>query len=350
MQNLSYFAGRDGFLWWVGVVEDRIDPMSLGRVRVRVFGYHTSDKTKLATEDLPWAFCIQPCTSASAGGIGNSPTGPIEGSWVVGFWRDPDFLQEPMVFGTIPGYIGPNGVPQGGAPYDYSYDQDRDAGSVSENTVIADGVTSEFDLPTSSKDSTVLVTKNGIPDKATNAPPSSGMNTEPSSAEFAGGRTYTKNDFPNSRFASNLARKMNGLIPWVRARFANSINDMILSNNAFDINISSGYRNHAQQTELFLKHRRGGPKAASPGGSWHNYAVACDIVIYVNGKYDDGTRGDQNYTRIARSYFKKNNLHNIEPNDSGHFFPSEFGRGVPGVVRSKNKTVTEYAKSKGIPT
>ena len=84
-QRLSYFSGRDGFLWWVGVVEDRIDPMSLGRVRVRVFGYHTSDKTKLATEDLPWAFCIQPCTSASSGGVGTSPTGPIEGSWVIGF-------------------------------------------------------------------------------------------------------------------------------------------------------------------------------------------------------------------------------------------------------------------------
>ena len=57
-QQLSYFAGRDGFIWWIGVVEDRGDPAALGRVRVRVFGYHTEDKTKLPkqTTDLDKVF------------------------------------------------------------------------------------------------------------------------------------------------------------------------------------------------------------------------------------------------------------------------------------------------------
>ena len=27
----------------------------------------------------------------------------VEGSWVVGFWRDPDNMQEPIVIGTLPG-------------------------------------------------------------------------------------------------------------------------------------------------------------------------------------------------------------------------------------------------------
>ena len=35
------FMGRDGFTWFTGVVEDRADPLKLGRVRVRQLGYHT---------------------------------------------------------------------------------------------------------------------------------------------------------------------------------------------------------------------------------------------------------------------------------------------------------------------
>ena len=46
MEN-SYFMGRDGFMWFIGVVEDRNDPERLGRVRVRALGYHTEDKTKI---------------------------------------------------------------------------------------------------------------------------------------------------------------------------------------------------------------------------------------------------------------------------------------------------------------
>ena len=43
MQN---FLGRDGFIWFTGVVEDRDDPDKLGRVRVRCVGYHTNDVKK----------------------------------------------------------------------------------------------------------------------------------------------------------------------------------------------------------------------------------------------------------------------------------------------------------------
>ena len=43
MAEQSNFMGQDGFSWFVGVVEDRNDPLKLGRVRVRCLGYHTSD-------------------------------------------------------------------------------------------------------------------------------------------------------------------------------------------------------------------------------------------------------------------------------------------------------------------
>ena len=38
------FMGKNGFVWFYGVVEDRHDPLYLGRVRVRCIGWHTDDK------------------------------------------------------------------------------------------------------------------------------------------------------------------------------------------------------------------------------------------------------------------------------------------------------------------
>ena len=43
MAEQSYFMGQDGFIWFVGVVEDRNDPERIGRVRVRCLGFHTED-------------------------------------------------------------------------------------------------------------------------------------------------------------------------------------------------------------------------------------------------------------------------------------------------------------------
>ena len=101
--NRSDFMGKNGFVWWQGVVEDIYDPLKLGRVRVRVLGWHTDDKTQIPTSDLPWAHVIMPVNSASISGKGWSPTGLVQGSWVVGFFRDGSNSQEPVVFGTIGG-------------------------------------------------------------------------------------------------------------------------------------------------------------------------------------------------------------------------------------------------------
>ena len=99
MQNtLSYFMGRDGFTWFMGVCEDRDDPKSLGRIRVRCFGYHTDDLQKIPTQDLPWAHVIMPPT-ASVGTFHNIKPG----EWVFGFFRDPDYFQEPVILGIMPG-------------------------------------------------------------------------------------------------------------------------------------------------------------------------------------------------------------------------------------------------------
>ena len=90
---------------YTGVVENRQDPFKLGRCQVRVVGLHTHDKTYIKTEDLPWAYPLQPVTSAGISGIGHSPLGPVEGSWVIVMFRD-QYEQQPIIVGTI------GGIPQ----------------------------------------------------------------------------------------------------------------------------------------------------------------------------------------------------------------------------------------------
>lgn len=89
--------------FWVGVVEDRADPLYIGRCRVRVFGVHTPDIFKLPTEDLPWATPVGPITSAAMTGIGQTHVGPVEGTLVVGFFLDAPDTQMPAFLGTIAG-------------------------------------------------------------------------------------------------------------------------------------------------------------------------------------------------------------------------------------------------------
>ena len=91
--------------FYTGVVEDRMDPMKLGRCRVRVVGIHTHNKTVLPTIDLPWAYPVQPLISGAMSGVGKSPVGPVEGTWVVIFFQDED-NQFPMMMGSI------GGIPQ----------------------------------------------------------------------------------------------------------------------------------------------------------------------------------------------------------------------------------------------
>ena len=99
----EHFQGKDGYIWWHGVVEDRKDPMFLGRCRVRILGWHTADKAELPTADLPWAYPLMPITSASQVGVGEAPIGPVEGTWVMGYYRDGELAQEPVMVGTLPG-------------------------------------------------------------------------------------------------------------------------------------------------------------------------------------------------------------------------------------------------------
>lgn len=105
MMNNVY--AQSGFYWFMGVVEDRADPQTLGRCRLRIAGYHTADKTVLPTKDLPWAIPLLPITSASVSGVGHAPVGPVEGTWVFGFFIDGEDAQMPVMMGTFPGHHSP---------------------------------------------------------------------------------------------------------------------------------------------------------------------------------------------------------------------------------------------------
>jgi hypothetical protein len=89
------FLGKDGFIWWIGVVEDINDPLTLGRCRVRIFGYHGEAKD-IPTSDLPWAVSIHPLNTPNLYGA------PRIGDWVFGFFLDSTAAQEPAMLGYFP--------------------------------------------------------------------------------------------------------------------------------------------------------------------------------------------------------------------------------------------------------
>jgi len=116
------FMGKDGFSWFVGVVEDRNDPAQLGRVRVRVLGRHSDDLTQVKTTDLPWAHVMHPVTDPSMQGLGHTPSFLTQGSWVVGFFRDTE-AQQPVIMGSLPG------IPEDSANPNEGFNDPRGDGS-----------------------------------------------------------------------------------------------------------------------------------------------------------------------------------------------------------------------------
>ena len=93
--------------FYTGIVEDRNDPLEMGRVRVRVFSIHTDSKTDIPTASLPWAQVIQPANSAATSGVGFTTLGPVNGTTVIVTFADED-MQQPIVMGTLAGNVTPN--------------------------------------------------------------------------------------------------------------------------------------------------------------------------------------------------------------------------------------------------
>jgi hypothetical protein len=101
------FAGKNGFIWFVGVVEAINDPLKLGRCRVRCVGWHTDNKSLLPTDSLPWAQVMLPTNNTN-------PYPPRQSDMVVGFFSDGNNGQDPIIIGTLPGIPLSAGNPQQG--------------------------------------------------------------------------------------------------------------------------------------------------------------------------------------------------------------------------------------------
>lgn len=95
LQTLAFSYNE--FVWWVGRVEDIEDPLKVGRVRVRVFGYYDA----IPKDKLPWALCALPTTSTGLDGYGYSPPYLIENSTVFGFFADGHDALTPIIFASL---------------------------------------------------------------------------------------------------------------------------------------------------------------------------------------------------------------------------------------------------------
>jgi len=95
--------GQEGLVWFIGKVENREDPLKLGRVKVRIYDFHTENKALMPTDELPWAIIMMPAISTSHDKVGISPTGLTVGATVIGFFMDGGDANQPVVMGTIHG-------------------------------------------------------------------------------------------------------------------------------------------------------------------------------------------------------------------------------------------------------
>jgi hypothetical protein len=100
MKQVNNFAGLNGFVWWIGVVENRMDPLQVGRCQIRIFGWHSPDNNLVPSADLPWALPIYSLNGAKAFST------PKEGDYVMGFFLDGESGQFPAMMGWIPGLQG----------------------------------------------------------------------------------------------------------------------------------------------------------------------------------------------------------------------------------------------------
>jgi len=107
MSDFQNRLGHDNFIWWIGVVEDRIDPLNLGRCKVRIFGSHTENLQLIPTSSLPWATPLYPLNDS------RSFSAPLEGDYVFGFFLDGDSSQAPAMLGVFPAIPQSVNAPEG---------------------------------------------------------------------------------------------------------------------------------------------------------------------------------------------------------------------------------------------
>ena len=250
---MNLFSGKEGIVWWQGVVEDVNDPEALGRVRVRIFGFHSDDRSKIPTETLPWASPIMPITSASIMGIGQSPTGALPGAWVMGFFRDGMTAQDPIIWGTVYGKPGDSAI---GAP----------DGSYPSSDEFTPGASVQGDV-----DVNKLATGVG-PEESNDADGAASSDNSSGDGDRAIDQSGTANDKENKKRLSKITSK-NGNSTYVatifKDNFQNFINELERTPTAA---FPTGYSIYSLGGYVYRK-------SAAGNGSWSYHASGVSIDI-----------------------------------------------------------------------
>jgi predicted chitinase/uncharacterized protein YcbK (DUF882 family) len=153
-------------IFYPAIVENRHDPLQLGRVQVRVFGVHSESTDYVPVKDLPWAISIMPATSASISGIGDT-VAYVEGSMVMVFFMDGESKQQPIIMGSM------QGLPQNKSSFSADYTLATESFDTNAFPVIEDGSTTEHrpaeappveELPPAKPEETpeTITPKNGV--------------------------------------------------------------------------------------------------------------------------------------------------------------------------------------------
>lgn len=100
--------GDEGFRWFVGVVENRDDPLMLGRLKVRAYNIHSESQSMTSTDELPWALVMNTVNNSNLDKVGKSPTGIQVGTTVIGFFMDGSDGNNPVIMGSLAGIPGNN--------------------------------------------------------------------------------------------------------------------------------------------------------------------------------------------------------------------------------------------------
>jgi len=87
--NDGYYG--DETRWFVGVVQSTNDPLTQGRVRVRIFGVHSANIKDIPDEALPWAQVVAPITHGGTSGLNGTPVGIKQYAQVFGIFLDGTF-------------------------------------------------------------------------------------------------------------------------------------------------------------------------------------------------------------------------------------------------------------------
>ena len=106
------FAGRDGFVWWIGRVArpefwrniETVQSQTNNkghRVKVRIIGYHPWDVNELPENDLPWADVLSDPVKGNGTLSRGETMSLVGGETAVGFFLDGENAQQPVIMGLL---------------------------------------------------------------------------------------------------------------------------------------------------------------------------------------------------------------------------------------------------------